>query len=324
MTTIEENGWIPIGIDWHAPEPVVTWFRLGNIEFDDAYFWETVERTTRHPFNLAFRRETSLDALEAAARSADAPPLSGIVFHMSRCGSTLVSRSLSSLPETLVIAEAPPVDAIVRAHMRGREVTHEQQVRWLRCMVAVLGGALSRRRRHYVLKTDAWNTLSLPLFEQAFPGVPWVFVYRDPVEVLVSQMQGGSFMMSCANAPDFLGIPVADAIRLPREEYCARVLGRLVAAIADCGADAEALVNYAELPASIWERIAPRFGITISPREIDAIARGSAFHAKRAGLPFQDDRPTKQNGATAALRAAAATWITPSIARLEHFRTTGR
>ena len=39
------------------------------------------------------------------------------------------------------------------------------------------------------VKLDSWHTLALPLFRRAFPSVPWVFLYRDPVEVPVSQLE---------------------------------------------------------------------------------------------------------------------------------------
>ncbi len=99
-------------------------------------------------------------------------------------------------------------------------------------MVAAFGRKRSGRERHYVVKLDCWHTLALPLFRRAFPDVPWVFLYRDPVEVLVSQMrQRGMQMVPQYLPPGFYGIADTDATM--DEDYCARVLGVICRAALD-------------------------------------------------------------------------------------------
>lgn len=313
------NGWIPIGVDPNGGQTPLIWFRLGEHRFNDAYFSGTIAHCARHPFNFTFCRRTSWDALEQVAAHLPAVRLSGMIFHMSRCGSTLASRVLAVIPGTLVISEAPPVDAVVRLNRRDPSLPIERQIRYLRALLAVFGAAAGPHR-HYVLKLDAWNALDVDLFERAFPGVPWVFVYRDGIEVLVSHAHGASYMMSAANAPDFLGLPVADAVRMPREVYCARVLGRITQAVARRPVDAGALVHYEELPHAVWERIAPRFGMTPAPEEVDAMRRRALYNAKRPDLLFQDDRAAKQQAAHAELAAANAGWISAHVAHLESLR----
>ena len=45
-------------------------------------------------------------------------------------------------------------------------------------VVAALGQPQHPEERALFLKLDAWHTLELPLLQRAFPGVPWVFLYR--------------------------------------------------------------------------------------------------------------------------------------------------
>jgi hypothetical protein len=314
------KGWIPAGIDWSCASGEVLWFRLGAYRFDDPYFSDTVTRCARHPLNLAFPRRTPMQALEDAAASLTPANLCGIVFHMSRCGSTLVARALQLLPRAIVISEAPPIDAIVRANRRGRNVRREQQIRWLRAVVAILASAGGSDGGPSFLKTDAWHTLDLELFEHAFPGVPWVYLYRDPVEVLVSHAARMSYMMSFANAPDFLGISLADAAQIPREQYQAQVLGRLVSSLLQRGVDGHALVRYDELPDAVWNTIVPRFGITPNDADIDAMRRMARYNAKQSGVPFSDDRAVKQSLADDAVRSAANALIAHAIRELDEVR----
>ena len=39
---------------------------------------------------------------------------SGFIFHMSRCGSTVISQMLAALAEHVVVSEAGPIDALAR------------------------------------------------------------------------------------------------------------------------------------------------------------------------------------------------------------------
>lgn len=307
------SGWIPVGVDRRDSAQPVLWFRLGAYGFDDAYFSETVARCARHPFNLAFSRRTGYEELEEIAQALPPADLSGLIFHLSRCGSTLTSRCLSSIPGTLVISEAPPVDSLVR----DRTMTQEQQVRRLRALARIFAAAGGPHQRQ-IWKLDAWHTLNLDLFERAFPGVPWIYLYREPVEVLVSHGVRMSYMMSPANAPDFLGISLVDAMRIPRAEYCARVLGAIAAPIAEREAiDRDALVRYDELPQALWERIAPRFGMVLRSEEVDAMQRRALYDAKRPHEFFQDDRAAKQQAANAEFRALCERWVRPSVNRLD-------
>ena len=52
---------------------------------------------------------------------------------------------------------------------------------------------------------DAWQIHSLPLIRAAFPDTPWVFVYRDPLEVMVSQLaRPGTLNIPGALDPEIL------------------------------------------------------------------------------------------------------------------------
>lgn len=307
--------WFPIGIEWSPSGPLVNWFRMDEIGFDGSYFSDTVARCARKPFNLAFHRRTPIETLGEVAQASHAQAPDGFIFHLSRCGSTLVSRQFAACPSALMISEAPPVDAVVRA----QSVSDEDRVTWLRWLIAVLGRFRSERGK-YIVKLDAWHATGIALFERAFPQTPWVFVYRDPVEILASHMRTASYMMSCVNAPSLLGISVADAVKIPREEYCARVLGRIAETVRARVPSPESLVNYTELPAAAWERIAGHFGIQLTAAEMEAMQRTAAFDAKRPGTPFSGDSAAKQSAASAGLRAAAQTWVDPAIRALESLR----
>src|SRR5207249_1157357 len=106
------------------------------------------------------------------------------IFHGSRCGSTLLAQMAEALPRTIVISEAPPVDQILRA-----SAPAERRLDWFRALLSVLGQPRRGDERHLFVKFDAWHVFDLPLVQQAFPGVPCVFLYREPSAVMASQMR---------------------------------------------------------------------------------------------------------------------------------------
>ncbi len=88
------------------------------------------------------------------------------------------------------------------------------------------GGAATRRT--CISNLRAGISLILPLIREAFPGTPWIFLYRDPLEVLVSQARlRGRTMSPGLLTPRFLGLDLATAMRMAPDEYCARFLARI-------------------------------------------------------------------------------------------------
>lgn len=129
------DGWTPIRVHWRD-EPVVEWCWTDDLPFADPFFVQTIERALRSPFSLLFRRETPIGELDELEPGLEP---NGFVFHVSRCGSTLVSGMLASSPRHLVLSEPLPVDHVLRAR-----ASDDERVKWLRWMVSALGVAPDR------------------------------------------------------------------------------------------------------------------------------------------------------------------------------------
>jgi hypothetical protein len=312
------EGWVPIRIDWKASPPEVDWCHLGIERFTDSFFDQTIERRLRDPFALLFRHRTPLDVLADRARRYPGIPPAGFIFHMSRCGSTLIAQMLAALPQTVVISEAEPINAILRAP----GIDDDRRIAWLRGMVAALGQPRLGVERHLVIKFDCWNILDIALVRRAFPDVPWVFSYRNPVEVLVSQIaQRASYMI-----PGLLDTGLADAgsaleaLTKP-EEHCAKVLSSFCRAALDQHRhDPGLLLNYSEMPGAVEARLLGAFGIVASDQDIARIRNATQFNAKNPGMLFEDDTETKHRASSDQIRRMADQWIGPLYADLESCR----
>jgi Sulfotransferase family len=317
-TPLPPDGWLPIGTSWQDGRLYVQWTFLGDQPLREPFFQGDVHRNFRAPFNRLFRHVTPIERLPEWL--GQHPPLrpSGFIFHMSRCGSTLVSQMLAACADNVVISEAAPIDEVVRARQVQPALSEDEQARWLASIIGALGQPRAGGRRLFV-KLDCWHTLSLPLFRRAFPDVPWVFLYRDPVEVMVSQRKmPGMQMIPGAFGPELLGIaPTLDR----REDYCARVLARICEPIAQQHSlGGGLLVNYRDLPDALWTAILPHFGVAASAEERATMEETAKFDAKEPSFAFTPDAEAKQRAASAATRAAASERLGDIYGRLEALR----
>lgn len=185
---------------------MVDWGYLGARRFIKPFFNQTVEQCVSHPADMLFRHKTPLEQLGEIMPSQPRVRPAGFIFHMSRCGSTLISQMLAAVPENIVLSEPAPLDTVLRAHFENPEITGEQRARWLQWLVGTWAWRRHPAEKNLFIKFDSWHTLFLPVIQRAFPEVPWIFVYREPLEVMVSQTRRrGGHMIPGALEPQLFG-----------------------------------------------------------------------------------------------------------------------
>jgi len=267
-----EPGGLPVAFSVRDGRAYAEWIDAGGVPLREPFFEDTVRACLRLPYMRFSRREAPLTVPVQAA----APR--GFLFHMSRCGSTLVSQMLSAAGYR-VVSEAPPIDQAIQA---GRE-------EWLRAIVLALGGAAP-----YFVKLDSWNIHALGLVRAAFPETPWIFLYRDPIEVLVShQRRAGRQSVPGLMDPGTLGLE-PDAAGLRRDEWSAQVLAAICRSALRFRSDGGLFVDYRELPGAVSGRIARHFGLSFDEAAILRLKEAEARDAKSPGVSFQPDSAAKQ------------------------------
>ena len=314
------EGWLPIHVDWDQTPAAVDWCHVGKRRLLEPFFEQTVEKCLRDPFNLLFRHQSALEVLTQWQRLRPGLPPNGFIFHMSRCGSTLLAQMLATLPKNIVISEAPPIDSMLRPKSRG--VTEEQQVAWLRGLLSALGQRRNEEEKYFFVKFDSWHTHNLTLIQRAFPKVPWIFLYRDPREVLMSQLQHPGLHMVpglVESRPPETSFSTNAPV--PAEERCVQVLASIcTAAIDQLRTGSGRAVNYTELPDSIWTWLREYFQLDYSVAEISRMRDVAQFDAKTPSLFFKADSERKRNQLTALGREMSARWLEPVYAELEVLR----
>jgi gluconate kinase len=283
------DGWLPVWAGWREGTLQVEWCHFGAEPLHEPFFQDSVMRVMRRPVNQLLRHRTPIQALGSRlATRPDLPPR-GFVFHASRCGSTLVAQLLAAMRGSVVLSEAPPMDAVLSATGDdGAAVPEAERAEWLSWMLAALAQPRAPGDRQLFVKFDAWHARHLPLIRHAFPDVPWVFLYRDPREILASQLrQAGAFLVP--GALERVGGPSA-AEAPPGDTLGARIAG-LVCRTFEAARDAlpgggGLLVNYAALPEAFADIVA-HFGLEPEPGDLEAIHDRAQQDAKSPGLPYE-------------------------------------
>jgi hypothetical protein len=323
-TPLPPDGWLPIRASWQGAELYVHWAYFGERRLRDAFFEGDVRGCLYAPFNRLFRHVTPIETLAAWLKTRPHLQPSGFIFHMSRCGSTLVSQMLAALPSNIVVSEASPIDTVVQAGRWRPDLSEDRQVLWLNSIIGALGQKRSGNEQRYFVKLDCWHTLALPLFRRAFPAVPWIFLYRDPVEVLVSQLRiPGTQMIPGGIGPNLYGLERSYGPGTA-EDYYAQVLAKVTEpAVAHYASGGGLLVNYRQLPDALFTAILPHFGVACGEADRTAMTEAARYDAKAPGFEFAPDSGAKQRGATPAARAAAERWLGDLYRQLEVLRATG-
>lgn len=313
------HGWLPIrvwqaDVRWH-----IDWCWFGDQRLTQPFFRDDVERALRLPFNQAFRRKTGLDALRQwhIARPGLTP--TALIFHASRCGSTLMAQMLAALPDSIVLSEPPPLDSLLRAERSDPSLAGQLQDH-VAALLSAYGQPRQGNEQRLFVKLDAWNLFEASLLAALYPQVPRLFLYRDPLEIAVSQLRQPG--MHCV--PGLLGATGLDAHagaqqNLSRSAYVCRVIGRtLEAGLELCRRHGGIPVNYCELPEAAWARLAAP--LAINEADITLMQAAAQLDAKNPGMTFSADSEQKRRTASAELQADIAQWASEPYAELEKLR----
>jgi hypothetical protein len=327
MDTMNDfRGWIPIRVYPHANDFWVDWMRLGEMPLTDPFFQQSIQEALKHPFHQCMRRQTPIQELLAWSQRSPGLPPSGFVFHASRCGSTLISQSFAASESNIVYSEPPPLDILLRSVQNFPDWPQSVRIQSLQALLSAWGQPLAdtgaKPRQHLLVKHDGWSSLNAPLVRAAWPQTPWVFLYRDPVEILVSQMrQRAAFMIPGVIDWTLFDIKTVEDSDFEQVAFCAQRLGVMLEAMVRYFDPATTLlVNYSELPGSIMSRVMPHFGMDVESERIAGLNAVMSRDAKNPRQIFSHDSAAKQLDADSHTRAMANRWMHPHYQQLETLR----
>jgi len=291
---VHTPSWLPLRVALVDGEPAITCADAGSVSFAEPFFDQTIRARKLSSF------VTTCDALRSSSEPSFLP--AGFIFHMSRCGSTLLSQMLKEIDGVRVYSEPDPInDALLLAPRLSRDA--------LRDLLETIIRAFCSQRidgpKSVFFKCSSWNVLHYPLFDELFPTVPKLMIVRRPAEVLASIAAAPTgFVADRERFTDIVRQRAGDRTdALDDLEFAAVVLSLFLDAMSAAGTR---VLDYSELPSAAWSTIPAFFGIPedrIDKQRMEVVAR---FHSKTwpARVPFARDENVDP-----ALERHVANWI---------------
>jgi len=318
--------WLPVDAVIDGGRPAVEWMDMREVSFNEPFFHETIERIKAN--GTAQSVVTDLGFLLQMEKICDKVEPAGFIFHTSRCGSTLLANACRALHGSIVISEAPVVDKIVSRFFTDAEPNSTKELIYmllLKAAVTALGQRPTGIVNRYFIKFACSSTLQMQRIRRVWPNVPFVFLYRNPVEVIVSNLRSTPEWMKPQSNPKtaaaIVGVEVGEVENLTTEEFCARALGRFLAKALASVDSRSKLVNYEKLTSLDGLIDAVRFfGIQPATAEIDAIREVSRLYSKdlTRGVTFQAEGQSKRTSASTSVIDLTAKWALPFYEQLDN------
>lgn len=306
-------GFFPIRIDPDDQEWKLTWLDFGKDNFQEPFYELDVMSRIRKEGDCF--QETGLSALFDVKDTMQAQMPSGFIFHMSRCGSTLLGNILRHHPNSTVISEPEILDKILMADQI--ETNRHEVLELFRNAVISYCQKREPSDKHNVMKFPSYLTVFAEYIFESFPDVPAVFLYRDPVEVLVSNLKDPS--QAWFYSRKILKSNSAEIIEENSVlENCAIALKRTCEGfINHMNPDHCIVANYNQISVPLLQRILDLFNMPYDSSLLDRMSQEANFYSKRRDLVFRDDSDDKQKEASKKLKQVAKKHLFPIHEKLE-------
>jgi len=209
-------GLVPVAIDPSGAGSVY-FADIGTAPYLEWKHIYTVERLARDGV-IRSRFVTDAAVLERELPIGDHLDPDGFIFHVSRCGSTLLSKVLAQLPENLIINQGGPLQegfwAAATDHWQ-RPLSHDERtLQMFRNLLRLLARRRRSEYRRCFVKFISWNVVYADFVKAAFPGTATIYLYRDPVEVIATVLQETTAVLRTKGTPQaqvITGLTPADS-----------------------------------------------------------------------------------------------------------------
>lgn len=316
------KGWLPVDAVVVEGRPGLWWMDMSGVSLTEPFFQQTVERAKANGKNRG-ELFTEFDALLQLEQSFDSVEPTGFIFHSSRCGSTLVANACRAIAGSIVLSEANAIDKLIARFITDSDGIKESLYSvFLRGVVRALGQRRNGDEQHLFVKFACCSFAQLERIRRIWPRVPWIFLYRDPIETIVSNLAEVPPWLKDEDRRVLASIISASPNDMSLEELCARTIGSLYTKAHSLANDNGMLLNYNQLSVRVISSVLSFFKVSPAAEELVTIARAGSVYSKEVSgtRAFVDDAEAKQKLASERVREAATAWAIEPYRQLEQKR----
>lgn len=282
-------NWIPINLVEKDNQVYFEWFYLADLKYDEPFFEETISKCRSLTYNSkSFKVISTIENLIDWSEELISVELKSLVFHVSRCGSTMLSQSLATSAENIMISEAPIIDQILRSNI----FSLEKKKVLIKSVLKLLGQKRFTEQQHLIIKLDAWHIFNASFLRAIFPEIPFALLYRNPTEVLKShQKKMGMHMVPNLLPPNIFGIFAKEIDEISFQQYGALVLEKYFQGFLDFYESDEnvTVLNYNEGMKQVVEQFLSFINAKYSNTELDKMYDRLQKHSKNEKAIFTGD-----------------------------------
>ena len=294
------------------------WMEMSGVSLTEPFFQQTVERARRENRAELF---TEFDVLLQLEKQLESVQPSGFIFHSSRCGSTLVANACRAVSNSIVLSEANAIDKLIARFITDADNSVKESLYsvFLRGVVHALAQRRTGTEQHLFIKFACCSFAQFERIKRIWPAVPWLFLYRDPVETVVSNMRDAPPWL-IDNDRRVLSSIIGDTSEMSLEELCARTIGSLFSTAYKLANANSMLLNYNQLSVPVIANVLNFFNVSLSSEELETIARTSEVYSKEVSgtRAFVADVDAKQKLASDLVREMSDRWAGEPYRLLEN------
>ena len=285
------KGWIPYKTYEEAGELYCKWLFVGNKTFTEPFFDETIAKCKSLPQNSTLKQCISHSILLTEwSPSIETIAPSAIIFHVSRCKSTLLSQLLGIDAENIILAEVPILDEILRWGFNNK--IEDKILLYLQSAISFYGAKRISTQQRLFIKTDSWHIHFYHQYRKLYPTIPFIFLYRNPEEVIRShQKLRGMHAVPGLIEPAIFGIDHSAINYNDLDDYMTIVLETYFTSIYEIvqNDSLAILINYNEGMMNIVEKTAQLTQMKVTNDLREEMEKRLLYHSKNIQQKYAEE-----------------------------------
>ncbi len=284
------HGWIPYKLTVNEGNADCYWIDTYNMPYTEPFFSETIGKLRGIPRRSVSRYSVSnLSMLLEWAEQIEHIDPTAFIFHISRCGSTLMSQLLGLDEQNISLSEVPIFDDILRLRYKIPQISEADISKLLKAALKFYGQKRIGTEKHLFIKTDSWHIHFHKQLRDLYPRTPFILLYRAPNEVFESHTKlRGIQAVPGLIEPEVFGFDSDEALDL--DTHIANVLSSYLKNYLGVVStdDLTLLLNYNEGIMPLMDKLEAFAQITLSPAVKQKMKERASYHSKQPGELFSE------------------------------------
>lgn len=243
------------------------------------------------------------------------------IFHMSRCGSTLVTQMLASEDRFFVVSEPTIINVLLDPALLLPDGYSKMEL--LEAIIHAIESCKPEHIESTFIKFRSWNTLFLDKILERFPKTEWMFVHRNGLEVLESVLRDPPGWLRSRHTYEisfssYLDISLDELKQLTDGEYAIRILGTFCKMALEQMSPRALYVDYDQIVGNLPEILGKAWRLNLSAPEKETMFVRTKIYSKdpEGARKFEPDGEKKRQSANDIERELVEKYIETQRAKM--------